>query len=136
MEVKTITFPLHGDERGRLVAVESINDVPFEIKRVYYITAADKDIRRGYHAHKKLKQVLICPRGSCTILLDDGFEKTNVVLDKPNLGLVIDKVMWREMYNFSDDAVLLVLVSEFYTEDDYIRDYEEFLRYIREEKVK
>ena len=119
MEVKTITFPLHGDATGNLVAVESVNDVPFEIKRIYYITATDGKVRRGFHAHKELKQVLICPRGSCTILLDDGYEKTDVVLDKPNVGLVIDRVLWREMYNFSEDAVLLVLVSDYYTEDDY-----------------
>ncbi|MBO5347712.1 MAG: WxcM-like domain-containing protein [Lachnospiraceae bacterium] len=134
MEVKTITLPLHGDATGNLVAVESVKDVPFEIKRIYYITATDGKVRRGFHAHKELKQVLFCPRGSCTILLDDGYEKTDVVLDKPNVGLVIDRVLWREMYNFSDDAVLLALVSDYYTEDDYIRNYDDFLRYVREGK--
>ena len=134
MEVKTITYPLHGDERGLLIAVEAIKDVPFEIKRIYYITGADKGIRRGYHAHKELKQVLICAKGSCTIFLDDGSETADVVLDKPNVGLLIDRPMWREMYDFSEDAVLLVLVSDYYTEDDYIRSYDDFISFIKEEK--
>ena len=136
METKTILFPLHGDGRGDLVAVEGIKDVPFEVKRIYYITDVPGDIRRGYHAHKELKQVLICVHGSCTILLDNGQEKMDVVLDRPNLGLVIDRPLWREMYNFSEGAVLLVLVSDYYTEDDYIRNYDDFLAYIRGGKLK
>ena len=134
MEVKMITLPLHGDATGNLVAVEAVKDVPFEIKRVYYITATDTSVRRGFHAHKELKQVLFCPRGSCTILIEDGYEKTEVVLDQPNVGLVIDRVLWREMFNFSEDAVLVALVSDYYTEDDYIRNYDEFIRYVREGK--
>lgn len=133
MQIKKISYPLHGDGRGNLVAVEATKDVPFEIKRIYYITDVPGEIRRGYHAHKELKQVLICVNGSCTIFLDDGREKADVVLDSPNIGLVIDHPMWREMYDFSEGAVLLVLASDYYTEDDYMRSYDEFLAYIKEE---
>lgn len=134
MEIKTISLPLHGDVTGNLVAVEAVKDVPFEIKRIYYITPKDTTVRRGFHAHKELKQVLFCPRGACTILLDDGYEQAEVVLDNPSVGLLIDRVLWREMFDFSEDAVLLALVSDYYTEDDYIRNYDEFITYVREEK--
>jgi len=88
--------------------------------------------RRGYHAHRDLQQVAICISGSCKFLLDDGRERVeNVILDSPNKGLFIDKMIWREMYDFSDDCILLVLASEYYDESDYIRDYEEFLKLIK-----
>ena len=88
-----------------------------------------KDVRRGFHAHKALEQVLICIHGSCKIHLDDGKEKQEISLDVPYEGIYLKGAIWREMYNFSEDAVLMVLASEPYDESDYIRDYEEFLRY-------
>ena len=85
---------------------------------------------RGHHAHKCLKQVLICVHGSCKIHLDNGHETEEILLDRPTLGLYIENDMWREMYDFSPDAVLLVLASELYDESDYIRDYDEFLKFV------
>ena len=132
MNIKKYLFQQHGDARGMLVAVEQQKDIPFEIKRDYYIYATRPDVRRGFHAHKTLKQVLICVHGSCKILLDDGMDRENIVLDKPYEGLHVPKGIWREMYDFSPDAVLLVLASDMYNEDDYIRNYDAFLAFVRE----
>lgn len=131
MQVIKYAFQQHGDERGMLVALEEFKDIPFEIKRVYYMYDTKPDIHRGFHAHKKLEQILICIHGSCKILLDNGAEKKIVSLEKPYEGLYISNDMWREMYDFSSDAVLLVLASEIYCEEDYIRDYDEFLRFVK-----
>ena len=130
MQVVKYAFQQHGDERGMLVALEELKDIPFEIKRVYYMYDTQKDVHRGFHAHKKLEQILICIHGSCKILLDNGTEKKKVSLEKPYEGLYIANDMWREMYDFSPDAVLLVLASELYSEEDYIRDYDEYLRFV------
>jgi dTDP-4-dehydrorhamnose 3,5-epimerase-like enzyme len=132
MEIKLVDFQQHGDERGYLVAVEEGKEIPFHIKRVYYIYDTAKNVRRGYHAHKSLEQVLFCVHGACTIHLDDGKECAEVRLDKPYEGLYISNKMWREMYDFTEDAVLMVLASELYKEEDYIRNYQEFIDYIRE----
>lgn len=134
MNSKIISLDAHGDARGELVAIEGMKDLPFEIKRTYYIFDTVKGVRRGYHAHKKLKQLLICVSGKCKIFLDDGEETEVVVLDSPKKGLYIENDIWREMYDFSKDAVLLVLASEHYDESDYIRDYREFLDYKRRNK--
>lgn len=134
MEIKLIDFQQHGDERGYLVAVEEGKEIPFQIKRVYYIYGTALNVRRGYHAHKSLEQILFCVHGSCTIHLDNGFECAEVHLDKPYEGLYINNKMWREMYDFSEDAVLMVLASELYNEADYIRNYQEFIDYVREEE--
>ena len=91
-------------------------------------------IRRGFHAHKKLKQILICVNGSCKIHLDNGEEQKEVLLEKPYEGLYIENDMWREMYDFSPDAVLMVLASEYYDESDYIRDYDEFLKFVNKKR--
>jgi len=133
MEIKTYTFPPHGDDRGQLVAIEEGIDLPFDVRRVYYIYDTLPGVRRGFHAHLKLEQILICVSGSCKIHLDNGYETAEVVLDKPNLGLYISNNMWREMYDFSEGAVLLVLASEHYTEADYIRNYDKFLEMVRRE---
>lgn len=130
MEIIKYNFDPHGDERGQLVAIEGNVDIPFNIKRVYYMYNTGADMVRGKHAHKCLEQILICIHGSCTICLDDGKEKANILLDKPNEGLYVTNCIWREMYNFSSDAVLMVLASEQYNESDYIRDYNAFLEYI------
>ena len=127
MQIKLIPLQSHGDERGSLVALEEGKNVPFEIKRVYYMFKTKEDVRRGLHAHKKLKQVAIAVRGSCRFVLDDGAERVEVCLDNPAQGLLIESCMWREMYNFSDDCVLMVLADQLYDEADYIRDYEEFI---------
>lgn len=134
MDIITIDFEEHGDDRGTLVAVEQMKNLPFEIKRCYYMYDTKPGVRRGFHAHKALKQVLLCVHGSCKILLDDGTEKAEVQLDKPNRGLVIESNIWREMFDFSEDAVLMVLASELYDESDYIRNYEDFIKYVREKE--
>ena len=130
MEIKKYTFQIHGDNRGQLVAIEEFSDIPFAIKRVYYMYDTTKGVRRGYHAHKNLQQILICVKGNCKILLDDGTEKQEILLDKPYEGLYIANNIWREMFDFSEDAVLMVLASEKYDEADYIRNYNDFLTFV------
>ena len=136
MQVVKYMFQPHGDERGQLVALEEFKDIPFEIKRVYYMYDTIEGVRRGFHAHKSLEQILVCIHGSCKIKLDNGTEQKVVNLEKPYEGLYISNDMWREMYDFSDDAVLMVLASELYDESDYIRDYNEFLNMVRENNEK
>lgn len=130
MQIMKYTFQQHGDERGMLVAVEELKDIPFEIKRIYYVYDTKDGVRRGYHAHKSLEQILICVHGSCKILLDNGKEQKEVILEKPYEGLYVPNNMWREMYDFSEDAVLMVLASSYYDKEDYIRDYQEFVDYV------
>ncbi len=130
MQVVKYMFQPHGDDRGQLVALEEFKDIPFRIRRVYYMYDTMPDIVRGQHAHKKLQQILICIHGSCKIRLDNGEEKKTVLLERPYEGLYVANNMWREMYEFSQDAVLMVLASELYDESDYIRDYDTFLRFI------
>lgn len=132
MQVIKYAFQQHGDSRGQLVALEEMKDIPFNIKRVYYMYDTEIGVHRGFHAHKSLEQILICIHGSCKILLDSGYEKKIVSLEKPYEGLYISNNMWREMYDFSEDTVLLVLASELYDEDDYIRNYEVFLELVKE----
>lgn len=134
MKVTKFVFQSHGDERGQLVAIEENREVPFKIKRIYYMYDTTEDVIRGKHAHKSLQQILICVHGSCKIRLDDGYETKIVVLDNPKEGLLVSSVMWREMFDFSSDAVLMVLASELYDESDYIRDYNEFLKFVKERK--
>lgn len=130
MKIAIYKFKVNKNEKGSLVALEQNSNVPFEIKRVYYIYGANPDSKRGLHAHKKLEQILICVHGSCKILLDNGHEREVICLEKPYEGLYVSNNMWREMFDFSEDAVLLVLASELYDESDYIRDYDEFLKFI------
>ena len=132
MQILKYVFQQHGDERGQLVALEEFKDIPFEIKRVYYMYDTGEGIHRGFHAHKTIKQILICIHGSCKVLLDNGQEKKIVSLEQPYEGLYISHNMWREMYDFSPDAVLMVLASEYYDESDYIRDYDQFLNSVKE----
>lgn len=133
MQVVKYVFQPHGDSRGQLVALEELKDIPFKIKRVYYMYGTGEGVRRGLHAHRSLEQILICIHGSCKVLLDDGIEKKIVPLERPYEGLYVSNNMWREMFDFSSDAVLLVLASELYDEADYIRDYDEFLSSVRGE---
>lgn len=132
MQVVKYVFQPHGDERGQLIALEEFVDIPFKIKRVYYMYDTAQGVVRGKHAHKCLKQILVCIHGSCKVLLDDGKEKKVVLLERPYEGLYVANNMWREMYDFSSDAVLVVFASELYDEADYIRDYDEFLNFIKD----
>lgn len=133
MQVIKYAFQQHGDDRGQLVALEEFKDIPFEIKRVYYMYDTKEGVRRGFHAHKSLEQILICIHGSCKILLDNGTEKKIIPLESPYEGLYVSNNMWREMFDFSPDAVLMVLASDYYKEEDYIRDYDQFLKYVEEQ---
>jgi serine acetyltransferase len=121
-----IDFKNMVDDRGVLVAVEAIKDVPFEIKRIYYIYGTKAAVRRGFHAHRNLKQVAIAVNGSCKFLIDNGEVHTHYELNNPAQGLLIDGLLWREMYDFSDDCVLLVLANQYFDENDYVRNYDEF----------
>ncbi len=126
--IKLIDLPSLGDERGSLVAIEGNKNVPFNIKRVYYIFGTQKNIARGFHAHKELNQVAVCISGKCRMLLDNGNTKENVWMDSATKGVLIEDMVWHEMHDFSDDCVLLVLASAHYDESDYIRNYDDFLK--------
>lgn len=129
--VKWLDFNVIGDQRGELISLESCKTIPFDIKRVYYLINTKMDQARGFHAHRKLRQVAVCISGSCIMTLDDGFKREEVVLNSFSKGLLIEGIIWREMYNFSRDCVLMVIASEHYDEQDYIRNYEAFLREVR-----
>lgn len=131
MQAIKYVFQPHGDNRGQLVAIEEFKDIPFKIRRVYYMYNTSQGIRRGFHAHKSLQQILICIHGSCKILLDSGKEKKVIPLENPYEGLYVSNNMWREMFDFSSDAVLMVVASELYDEEDYIRNYDDFLEYVK-----
>lgn len=130
MQVVKYSFQPHGDDRGMLVALEEGKEIPFQVKRVYYMYNTLENVVRGKHAHKNLKQILFCVNGGCKVSLDNGKEKEVVLLDQPCEGLYVDSCMWREMYDFKPGTVLMVLASELYDESDYIRDYNEFLKYV------
>ena len=130
--IKELEFKKIGDSRGDLVALEALKNIPFEIKRVYYLVNTKKDVARGFHAHRKLKQVLICVAGSCRVILDDGFKREDVTLSSFTHGLLINSLIWREMHDFTEDCVLLVIASEHYEESDYLRNYEDFLRIVKD----
>ena len=125
--IKTIDFKLLSDDSGSLVALEGNKSVPFDIKRVYYIFGTKQGISRGYHAHRKLKQVAVCMNGSCRFLLDDGVHQEAIILDNSTKGLLIESLIWHEMHDFTTDCVLMVLASEYFDEGDYIRDYHAFV---------
>jgi dTDP-4-dehydrorhamnose 3,5-epimerase-like enzyme len=125
--IKLIDFKLLGDERGHLTVLEAQKNIPFEIRRVYYLTGTKPGVSRGFHAHKTLEQIAVCVSGKCRMLLDDGKQKEETWLDSPTKAMRIEKMVWHEMHDFSDDCVLLVLASEHYDEADYIRSYADFI---------
>ncbi|MBL1272305.1 MAG: WxcM-like domain-containing protein [Oceanospirillales bacterium] len=132
--VRWIEFAPLGDERGELVSIEGGMNIPFPVRRVYYLFSCKEGVSRGFHAHRTLRQVAVCVSGSCKMLLDDGVEKAEVTLDSPRHGLLIGGMVWREMHQFSADCVLLVLADQHYDESDYIRSYEEFLGVLNADK--
>jgi dTDP-4-dehydrorhamnose 3,5-epimerase-like enzyme len=129
--ISRVELPSLGDERGSLVSIEANIHIPFEVKRVYYISQTKQGVSRGFHAHKNLQQLAVCVAGQCRLLLDDGVTRESVWLDSPTKGVLIGNNLWREMHDFSADCVLLVLASEHYDEQDYIRNYQEFLRFAK-----
>ena len=115
------------DKYGHLTPIEAKIDIPFEIKRIYYITRVDQGITRGFHSHRKLHQVLICLNGSIKIRVKNPNEEEIIELNDSSVGLYIGTYVWREMFDFTEGSVLLVLASEYYDEDDYIRNYDFYL---------
>lgn len=131
-QCKLIEFPQKGDERGQLVIVEGNKDIPFDIKRVFYIYGSDHDVIRGRHANYKSEFVLINVAGTSKVKVDDGIHQKIIELSHPHMGIYLPKLVWKDMYDFSEDSVLLVLASEHYDAQEYIRDYDEFLSVINE----
>ena len=129
MKIKTYTFAPHGDDRGQLVAIEAMKDLPFEVKRVYYIYDIPGGESRGAHAHKDLHQLIVAASGSFRVTLDDGNVRRSFTLNRPFQGLYVKPGLWRDLDDFSSGAVCMVLASEVYQQDDYIRDYEEFIKF-------
>ena len=128
---RVLEFQEFGDERGSLVVAEGEKDIPFEIKRVFYMYGSDKDIIRGRHANRFSEFVLINVAGKSKVRLDDGFTTKIVELDKPRMGLYMAPMIWKDMYDFSEDSVLLCLSSRHYDKDEYIRNYDEFTKEVR-----
>lgn len=128
MRYSLIKFKVHGDHNGKLIALEKNDDFPFDIKRVYYIFDSSKDVIRGKHAHKNLQQVIICARGECDFIIDDGSVREKIKLNDPSQGLYLNSCVWREFSNFSSDCLIIVLASEYYNKDDYIHNYDEFIK--------
>lgn len=119
---------------GGLSFFEGEKDVPFEIKRIYWIYKVEHGLQRGFHAHKMNWQLLFCPYGAIDIIVDDGDERKTVTLDNPSVGLVLHPGLWREMIWLQDNSVLCVAASEYYDPQDYIRNYDEFLKYVAKKK--
>ena len=130
---KILEFSEMGDERGNLVVIEGNQDVPFDIKRVFYMYGTDATMVRGSHANRKSEFVLINVSGQTKIKIDDGFSTAVVELNKPRMGVYIPAMLWKDMFDFSEDAVLLVLSNEHYDDSEYIRDYTEYKKIIEEE---
>lgn len=131
-QFQIINFNEYGDERGNLVVAEGSGmDVPFDIRRVFYMYGSDPDIVRGKHANRRTKFVLINVSGTSKVKVDNGFETEIIELNKPRMGLFIDTMVWKDMYDFSADSVLLVLASEHYDGEEYIRNYDEFLKEVK-----
>ena len=131
MIVTTKEFNVLGDYRGQLVALEENRNIPFDLKRVFYIFGTQEGVSRGNHSHYKTKQFLVAVSGSCKVTLDDGYNKETFNLNKPNLGLFQDALIWGTMHDFSSDCVLMVLANEYYDASDYITDYDKFLKEVR-----
>ncbi len=130
-EVRLLNFKEKGDERGQLVIVEGMKDIPFEIKRVFYMYGSEKGIIRGQHANKKSKFVLINISGNSKVKVDDGIRTKVYSLDRPYMGLYLPELVWKDMYDFSENSILLVLSSEYYDSNEYIKSYDEFLKQVR-----
>ena len=131
-KVKLLDFPERGDERGQLVVVEGMLDIPFEIKRVFYIYGSDSEVVRGQHANRKSEFVLINVAGKSKVRVKDGIGNEAVFpLERPHTGIYLPSIVWKDMYDFSKDSVLLCLSSEHYDADEYIRDYQQFVDIIK-----
>ena len=127
-QYKILDFGDLGDERGKLVVVEGAQDIPFDIQRVFYIYGSDSEVVRGQHANRNSEFVLINVSGSSKVRVDNGFEEEIIELNRPRMGLYLPTMLWKDMYDFSADSVLLVLANTHYDGHEYIRDYDEFIK--------
>jgi len=127
MEIQIIDIPKIKNSKGNIGVIE-LDTIPFDIKRVYYLYDVPSSARRGGHAHKNLQQLLVPLSGSFDVVLKDGTEEVTITLNKPDKGLLINNNIWRELENFSSGAVCIVLASQPYSEDDYIRDFDTFIK--------
>lgn len=127
---ESVELQVIGDARGSLVSIEKGPQVPFEIKRVYYIFGTQLEVSRGFHAHKQLRQLAVCVSGKCRMVMDDGTSRKEVWLNSPDKGVLINNLIWREMHDFSEDCVLIVFASQEYDEADYIRNYDDFINVV------
>lgn len=134
-QYKILEFKELGDERGNLVVIEGGQQIPFDIKRVFYMYGTDSTMVRGKHANIYSEFVLVNVAGTSKVKIDNGRQQEIVTLDKPRMGLWLDKMVWKEMFDFSDDSVLLVLSNEHYNGDEYIRDYDDYLKIITSMEV-
>jgi len=130
-QIQILDFPDLGDERGNLVVVEGGSAIPFEIKRIFYIYGSDAEVVRGSHANLRSEFVMINVAGTSKVKVDNGYETRIIDLDRPRMGLYLKNNIWKEMYNFSPDSVLLVLSNEHYDPEEYIRDYGTYLKMVR-----
>lgn len=131
-QYKLIEFTDLGDERGNLVVIEGEGmDIPFDIKRVFYIYGSDSEVVRGQHANRETEFLLVNVSGTSKVRVDNGTESEIVELNKPRMGLYIPSMLWKDMYDFSEDSVLLVLASRHYDAKEYIRDYEDYLKELK-----
>jgi len=126
MQLELLNFTPRGDHLGWLIALENERNVPFVVKRVYYIYGSLPGVRRGKHAHHQLRQMAVCLQGSCRFIMDDGRSKQEIVLNRRDCGLMSEPMVWHEMDEFSPDCLLLVLASDLYDVSDYIRNYADF----------
>ncbi|MCI8286645.1 MAG: WxcM-like domain-containing protein [Lachnospiraceae bacterium] len=130
-QIQILDFPDLGDERGNLVVVEGGIAVPFDIQRIFYIYGSDAEVIRGCHANLRSEFVMINVSGTSKVKVDNGFETRIIELIRPRMGLYLKSNVWKEMYDFSPDSVLLVLSNEHYDPKEYVRDYEEYLKMVR-----
>ncbi len=131
--VKMLEFPQLGDERGHLVIVEGLKDIPFEIKRIFYIYGSEQTVVRGRHANRRTEFVLINVSGQSKVKVKDGKGNEAIFsLNRPHTGIYLPRMVWKDMYDFSEDSVLLCLASEHYDAQEYIRDYDEFIKIVNQ----
>lgn len=130
-QIRILDFPDLGDERGNLVVAEGGSAIPFEIKRIFYIYGSDAEVVRGKHANRKSEFVMINVSGTSKVLIDNGYDSQIIELNRPRMGLYLKSMVWKEMYDFSPDSVLLVLSNEHYDPEEYIRNYDDYLKMVR-----
>ena len=126
--IELIKFRENGDSRGRLVIIEGLNDIPFDIKRIFYIYGSEEGVVRGQHANRKSEFILINVNGTSKVMVNNGWSKQVFILDRPHMGIYLPRMTWKDMYDFSSDSILLVLASEYYDSSEYITDFGQFMQ--------